>query len=235
MLVGEIDNNYKNYGGEFVVLAKLVLFDLDGTLIDSDWLYEEGWIVALDKYGFEISRDQLDDMIGATVSYNNGIIQSIVKDTNLTKKIRELRDQHFMDGLLGNRIKLIAGAEDLIDRLAGKSNLALVTSTPRELKGEAILETYSIFEAFDYFVFGDEVTNGKPDPESYELALKKAGVSAEDAVTIEDSLTGAKSSLAAGIRTIVINNNEDLFDGLADEGRLMRVDSLEEVMGLLEG
>lgn len=59
-------------------------------------------------------------------------------------------------------------------------------------------------------------------------------MSAEDAVTIEDSLTGAKSSLAAGIRTIVINNNEDLFDGLADEGRLMRVDSLEEVMGLLE-
>lgn len=216
------------------MLAKLILFDLDGTLLDSELLYEEGWIVALDKHGFEIGRDQLDAMIGGTVDYNNGVIQSIVGNATVTKQVRDFRDQYFLEGLLNKKIKLIAGAEDLIARLAGKSALALVTSTYLELKGEAVLDIYPIFQAFDYFVFGDEVAKGKPDPESYELALKKAGVRAEEAVAIEDSLTGAKSSLAAGIRTIVINKNEALFDGLADEGQLLRVDSLTEVMDLLK-
>lgn len=223
------------YGGEVLNFPKLVLFDLDGTLLDSEPIYEEGWKIALRSHGYGITDEQLKLMVGGTVAYNNSVINSIVNSLSLTEQIREERDQYFLDSLLTRKLRLMAGAEELIDYLHQKVTLALVTSTYSSPKGLAIMETYQIFEKFDYFIFGDDIRRGKPYPDSYLLGLKKANIRSNDALAIEDSITGARSAIQADIKTIVVNKKTEIFHDMERSERIiMKANSLFEVIEWLK-
>ncbi len=93
----------------------------------------------------------------------------------------------------------------------GKSQgfkIALVTNAPKENVG-AILPALKLQDFFETVVLADEVGAVKPDPAPYQAALKRTGVSAEEALAFEDSLSGLASSVAAGIPTVGIASTQD--------------------------
>ncbi|WP_412740779.1 HAD family hydrolase [Krasilnikovia sp. MM14-A1259] len=180
-----------------------MLFDMDGTLVDSETV----WDVALTELarlaGGELSLSARHAMIG----------------TSMTRTMQLLRDDLGQPGrdeaadaawLTGRVFELFArglvwrpGAAELLRavRAAGMPT-ALVTSTGRRLV-EVALDTLGRAN-FDAVVCGDEVTRPKPDPEPYRTAARLLGVPIAGCVAIEDSPTGVASALAAGAAVLAV-------------------------------
>jgi HAD superfamily hydrolase (TIGR01509 family) len=170
-----------------------VLFDMDGTLVDS----EKVWDIALKELarraGGELSEQARIAMIGS----NMGRSMQIMRDDLGQPDRPEVFD------LFGHGLVWRPGAYELLKavRAAGVPT-ALVTSTGRRLV-EAALDTLGR-ENFDVIVCGDEVRMPKPDPEPYRTAAELLGVRIQDCVAIEDSATGMASAVASGAAVLAV-------------------------------
>ena len=184
---------------------KAVLWDMDGTLIDT----EPYWIEA----EFELAA-----LHGGTWSHEHGL--NLVGNDLLTsgRYFREhsgvdLAPEVIVEELLDRVIERVRkevpwtpGALDLLADL-GRAQLpcALVTMSYRRFVEAAITSLPAT--TFSVIVTGDEVTHGKPHPEPYTLAMSRLGVSAEECVAIEDSPTGATSAEEAGALVLTVPNH----------------------------
>jgi HAD superfamily hydrolase (TIGR01509 family) len=184
------------------VSLKAVLFDMDGTLTDSERL----WTVALDRvasfHGGALSPQARDAMVGqdiwATIDLMHRELGIDLEPAATAKLLTEHTKDIFREGL-----PFKAGAPELLAAVkASGLRTALVTATYRELVTIA-LETLGE-KNFDVVVCGDEVARNKPDPEPYQRALALLGLPADSALVIEDSPTGSRSAAAAGIGVLVV-------------------------------
>jgi len=182
---------------------KAVLFDMDGTLVDS----EKVWEVALNELavraGGRLSPAARRAMIGSSMAESMRILREDLGQPDrpeapdvawLTERVFEL----FAEGLVWR-----PGALELLlaVRAAGLPT-ALVTSTGRRLV-EVALDTLGR-ENFDVVVVGDEVSRPKPDAEPYRTAAALLGVPIERCVAIEDSPTGVASAVASGAAVLAV-------------------------------
>lgn len=180
-----------------------VLFDMDGTLIDSEKL----WDVALNElaanYGGRLSDAARLAMVGSDIATSMRLLHDDLgqpwRDAGsgaqwLTRRVAEL---------FGAGVEWRPGAAELLHavRSAGVAT-ALVTSTERAL-AEVALQTLGRHH-FDVVVCGDEVTATKPDPAPYLSAVAALGVAAEACVAIEDSPAGVASAYAAGVTVLAV-------------------------------
>lgn len=182
-----------------------VLFDMDGTLLDS----EKVWDVSLDDLaahlGGTLSRGTREAMVGSNMRVSVGLL---ITDLGLRDDVALLdeagrwltaRTAELFSGELPWR----PGADALIDAVrAAGWRTALVTNTGRFLT-DAALRTLRA-DRFEVTVCGDEVEHGKPAPDPYLHAAALLGVAPEDCLAVEDSPTGAASASAAGCPVLVI-------------------------------
>jgi len=202
-----------------------VLFDMDGTLIDSERL----WDVAMDElaaaYGGRLSRRARQAMVGTSMAESMRILHTeldqpwrdpAVGIAFLEKRVAEL----FVTDLQWR-----PGAAELLRevRAAGLPT-ALVTSSARMLV-EIALGTLGR-ENFDVVVCGDEVSANKPDPLPYLTAAERLGVPVERCVAIEDSPAGVTSALTAGATVVAVEGAAPLppMDGVHRLSTLAGVD-----------
>jgi HAD superfamily hydrolase (TIGR01509 family) len=185
-----------------VTALNAVLFDMDGTLVDSEKL----WTIALEQVaaglGGTLSAGARAAMVGqdldASVRTLKDDLGTDAPHAEVAAALMTATEQMFRRGL-----PWLPGAERLIDevRAAGIAT-ALVTATHRNLV-EIALETLGRHR-FDVEVCGDEVLRPKPDPQPYLRALELLGVGTDRAVAIEDSPTGSRSAAAAGLPVLVV-------------------------------
>ncbi|WP_250003946.1 HAD family phosphatase [Actinoplanes sp. M2I2] len=210
-----------------------MLFDMDGTLVDSEKVWEIALHELAARAGGTLSPAARHAMIGSSMANSMRILRDDLGQPDrpeapdvewLTTRVFEL----FGDGLVWR-----PGAQALLHavRFAGLPT-ALVTSTGRRLVDVA-LETIGR-DNFDVIVCGDEVTMPKPDPEPYRAAAKLLGVAIEDCVAIEDSPTGVSSALASGAAVLAVPSELELppTDGVHLRTSLVGVDP-EYLAGLL--
>ncbi|MEU7904769.1 HAD family phosphatase [Actinoplanes sp. NPDC049118] len=201
-----------------------MLFDMDGTLVDS----EKVWEVALNELaaraGGELSTAARQAMIGGSMAISMRIFRDDLGQPGrdeaadvawLERRVEEL----FAKGLVWR-----PGALELLHavRSAGLPT-ALVTSTGRRLV-EIALDTLGR-ENFDVVVCGDEVSAPKPDPAPYRTAADLLGVKIAECVAIEDSPTGLASAVASGAAVLAVPAELELPP---TDGVHLR-DSLEDV------
>jgi len=180
-----------------------VLFDMDGTLVDS----EKVWDIALnelaERAGGRLSTAARQAMIGSNMSRSMLLLREDLgqPDRDEAADVEWLTDRVFE--LFGKGLVWRPGAVELLHavRAAGLPT-ALVTSTGRKLV-EVALDTLGR-ENFDAVVCGDEVRTPKPDPEPYVTAAALLGVPIEACVAIEDSPTGLASAVASGAAVLAI-------------------------------
>jgi HAD superfamily hydrolase (TIGR01509 family) len=180
-----------------------VLFDMDGTLVDSEPVWDEALKELARWLGGELSADARRQTLGTNVEVSVRIVQADVgrpdADPELSgKKLIEEAGARFAPGLVW-----LPGARELIDavRAAGIPT-ALVTNTERPLVEVALGDL--VGQLFDVSVAGDEVAHAKPAPDPYLTAARLLGVDPAATVAIEDSPTGTASAVAAGCAVLVV-------------------------------
>jgi len=191
---------------------KAVLWDMDGTLIDSEpyWMLSESRLAK--QYGSTWSEKDALQLIGNDLFHASDILRSQFGIEDMTT--REVIDRLTEEVIEQLRTKLPwrPGALELLVELKKAGiKTALVTMSMRTM---ALTVADQIdFQAFDVVVAGDDVTNGKPHPEPYLRAAELLGVAPEDCLAFEDSPTGLASAEAAGCHAIGVTNIINLPPG----------------------
>jgi HAD superfamily hydrolase (TIGR01509 family) len=201
-----------------------VLFDMDGTLLDSERLWDAALRGLAEHHGGTLSDPARLSMIGRNAVETMAIFYD---DLRIADPDRAA-DDRFVGGrmaeLYATELSWQPGAAELVAQVrAAGVPAALVTSTPRPLV-EVALDSTLGRDNFDAVVCGDEVTAHKPHPESYLTAAALLGVPIERCVAIEDSPAGVTSALAAG--AVVV--------GVPGEVPLTGLDGAHLVTGLTE-
>lgn len=185
-------------------LPAAVLWDMDGTLVDSEeyWLASEQSL-ANDYNGSWDAEDGLG-LIGMSLYESSKVMKA--------KMGLELEPEEIINRLTDDVVAQLAisipwrpGAQELLRELNKRGvKTALVTMSMTRM-AESVVNQIP-FEAFDVIVAGDMVTHGKPHPEPYLMAARLLGVDPKDCVAFEDSLTGLTSAEAAGTKAVGITN-----------------------------
>jgi HAD superfamily hydrolase (TIGR01509 family) len=181
-----------------------VLFDMDGTLIDSEpyWMASEQALAA-EHQGTWTHEDGLD-IVGMSLDKSS----QVLKDrANIPLETHEIVDRLTNDvqSQLARVIPWRPGAKELLlDLRRHKVKTALVTMALHRM-AQQVVDAIP-FDAFDVIVAGDDVSRGKPHPEAYEKAAALLGFAPKYCIAFEDSVTGLASAEAAGTYAIGIPN-----------------------------
>ncbi len=179
-----------------------VLFDMDGTLIDSEPIWFETEIAILAEYGYELGREHWVNVLGQP---NDVAVHYLLEVSGVPLSPRQLnrRIENAMAERLGAGVELVAGAKELFTELdAAGIPAALVTASSRKIVDAAIGSIGA--DRFRLTVSGDDVRFGKPHPEPYLTAAGRLGVDPARCAVIEDSPNGSRSGAAAGCRVVAI-------------------------------
>ncbi|MFC6707023.1 HAD family hydrolase [Flexivirga alba] len=202
-------------------LPAAVLWDMDGTLVDTEplWIAAETELVS--SYGGEWTDEMAHQLVGSPLLVSGQLIKD---NSPVTLSAAEIVDYLLERVIAGMRrhVPWRPGAEELLKSLVaqGVPN-ALVTMSYESFAG--VLVEAVPAGTFSVVVTGDTVSNGKPDPEAYLTAVKQLGADAADCVAIEDSIPGVRAAVAAGVPTIAVPH---VIEVPTIEGAT-RVDSLD--------
>ena len=186
------------------------LFDLDGTLIDSEAAHKSAEVETLDELGYRFSEADLFRFTG--VPYRD-MLAEIAPSLTVEKFFDAHRPR--LLSKVGKEIGLFYDVEDCLSHLLRKP-LAVVTSSPGWYV-DAVLGAFPILKlAFQVRVCADDVLNGKPDPEAYVLAASRLGLDPGSCTAVEDSPNGIASAKASGCYTIAIRRDDRLDLSEAD-------------------
>lgn len=179
-----------------------VLFDMDGTLIDSEPIWFDTEMAILAEYGYKLGREHWAKVLGQPNEVAVGYLLEVSAIPLTPKQLNE-RIEDAMAERLGRGVGLIAGARELFTELdAAGIPAALVTASSRRIVDASIGSIGA--HRFAATVSGDDVVHGKPDPEPYLTAARLLGVDPTRCAVIEDSPNGSRSGAAAGCRVLAI-------------------------------
>lgn len=181
-----------------------VIFDLDGTLLDTEPLYSQATEAVVGRFGKEYSFDLKARSMGRDAVYGATLlIEALELPLSVAEYLAERR-QHLLS--LFEATPVISGAVDLVRRLSrARVPLAIATSSSQELC-DLKLHGKSWLDHFDAIVYGDDprVRKLKPDPDVFLLAAADLKVPAEDCLVFEDSPAGVQAALAARMQVIAL-------------------------------
>lgn len=207
---------------------KLVIFDMDGCLVDSENIYTMIWGKVFEMNDIPITEDEIKKWRGLGWGRIKGIITEITKSDDITMDLRAQREAMFYDCLEKGQIYLKPYALEIIHHLRDNNYyIALGTSTYEE-KASVILKHFGLYQYFDKVIYGDSVKNTKPSPEIYLKIYEAFDVEKHETLIFEDSGSGIKAANNAGIDVIYVPDG-DMIE-LKDLKVLKVIESFNEVM-----
>jgi HAD superfamily hydrolase (TIGR01509 family) len=194
--------------------VRAIIFDLDGTLADTEQLHLEAFNAVLKAHEIEIQRsDYFSRLIGCDDRDCFTLVLQEHRKADGDAVLRELiaRKTAFYQELVAEREVLYPGAAQFVRRCASRFPLALVTGTLRA-EAEMILRKGAIRELFTDIVAAEDVQRGKPEPEGFSAALGRLGyilrprpaLLGAECLALEDTVAGIQAAHRAGMRVLAV-------------------------------
>ena len=172
-----------------------VLFDIDGTLVDTNYLHTLAWRRAFLDCGIDMPSARIHRMIGAGSPV---LLRELIGEERDDVKDRW---RHHFDQLKPE-IKALPGARDLLRTVAGRGAAVVLASSSEEKDVDALLQAIDAEDALTGVTSSGDVDEAKPDPGVFQVALEVAKTSAADAVVVGDTIWDVEAARRAGLETV---------------------------------
>ena len=186
---------------------RAVLWDMDGTLIDSEELHWISWREALAAEDITISREQFLSSFGQR---NDSIISQWLGAAATADRIAQIsnaKEEKYRQLIRRDGILPLPGVARWVHQLHKQGWLQAVASAAPRANIDAVLEALSATHVFQGIVSAEDVRRGKPDPEVYLTAASSVGVSPKRCIVVEDAVAGVEGARRAGMRSIGVSHN----------------------------
>lgn len=188
-------------------MHKALLFDLDGTVSETDSLHHPAWAAMLAPYGHDVDWNFYEKNISGRL--NPEIVADFMPGVSEEEGRRIVEEKEVDFRGRAHTLEPTPGLREFINRAkSADMTIAVVTNAPK-LNALAVIGALGLEDDFEQIILAEDATAGKPDPAPYLMALEKLGVPAPDTIAFEDSTSGIKSATAAGVPTIGIASTHD--------------------------
>jgi HAD superfamily hydrolase (TIGR01509 family) len=198
--------------------VKAVLFDVDGTLVDSNDAHAAAWVRAFIEYGVTVGPAHVRRCIGMggdkLMPEVSGIEEDSPKGTAIAKRRAEIFKQDFLP-----KLKPFEGASELVAAISGRGMTAVAASSASREDLKALLAVARAERLMDDMTSSDDAEDSKPDPDIIEAALERAKASPAEAIMIGDTPYDIEAAQRAGVQAIAFRSggwkDEDLKGAVA--------------------
>jgi len=205
-------------------MIRLVIFDMDGVILDSEPLHNRAREILLKQFGV---NEPAEDMVGKS---NKETWEPVIEKYGIPytqPKIERMQHEIVMKILNDENIQPTEGLMELINELEKRRITMAVASSSARWFVDHVLDYYKIKNKFFCTLTGNDVNNYKPHPEIYRKCLEICGFSANETIAIEDSDSGQASAVSANIKCIGYKNpgsgNQKLERGFVTIDRMIDV------------
>ena len=213
--------------------ARAVLWDLDGTLIDSEELHWTSWRETMAKEGIALTRAEFLIQFGQRNEVGLHRWLGAAATPERVQKIASAKEERYRELIRTKGISPLPGVIAWVHRLHDDGWLQAVASSAPRVNINAVLEALNATKVFQGIVSGNDVRCGKPDPEVYLKAAASVGVPPERCIVVEDAPAGVEGARRAGIRSIGVNRNGVHLpaDLVVSSLELLEADAFEKLLG----
>lgn len=186
---------------------RAVLWDMDGTLVDSADFHWLAWRDTMSREGCPVTYEQFRATFGQR---NDSILRQWLGEDvtcEVIQRIGNAKEALYRQHVRERGISPLPGALEWLRRLHRKGwGQAIASAAPRA-NVETILEVLQASQLFQAIVAAEDVHRGKPDPEVFLIAANKLSVETKNCIVVEDAKHGIEAALAAGMKSIGVNQN----------------------------
>lgn len=190
-----------------------VIFDVDGTLVDSNDAHTRAWVSAFRDEGFQVEPEDVRPWIGMGGDQLVGRVAGIEKDDPLAGRLSERWKEHFrneeMPGLSG-----FDGVRDLVQELRGQGVRLIVGTSADASLVAGLLETAGVKDVLTEYTTASDVEASKPEPDIVQAALEKLDLRPEEVLMVGDTPFDIEAARRAGVDTVALRcGGDDRFEG----------------------
>ena len=198
-----------------------ILWDCDGTIMDTERLYAYAWQTHLKQFGLSIPEDEIKQFVGVDDRIVHSFYSDQVDLENFDQTMHKLG--FIIENSLDERI-IFQDAKQLLYQLSHlEFKQACASASPYNLLSKK-LQKFKVDSYFDFIIGGDQVNRNKPYPDIYNMAIEKLGTSYN--LVIEDSPTGILSGKASGSFVLAIDR------GMFSKEQLGEADQIVEMLDI---
>ena len=206
-----------------------ILWDCDGTIMDTERLYAYAWQTHLKEFGLSIPEDEIKQFVGVDDRIVHSFYSNQVDLENFDQTMSKLGS--IIENSLDERIIFQDSKQVLYQLSQLEHKQACVSASPYGLLSKK-LEKFNVDSYFDFVIGGDQVSRNKPYPDIYNRAIEKLGTSYN--LVIEDSPTGISSGKASGSYVLAIDRGMFSKEQLSEADQIVEMLDLEIISKILK-
>ena len=212
--------------------ADAVIFDLDGTLTDTEKYYQTAWPKALEHFGYKMEKEKALELRSLGRPFAPAKFKEWYGEDFDYMKVREYRKGLVEELIRESGIPLKPGAKEILEWLRQHGILTCIATANDYERTKGYLIKLGLFEAFDRIICSDMVKLGKPAPDIYAYACQQLELEPSQTFAVEDSPNGVTSAYLAGCKVIMVPDLTQPDDELSKK-LYRKVDKLLDIKSLI--